>query len=205
MLVGSMREYFRETLTASLRSRGVSLSETAQVYVVNLLTEFARSDHAFAGTDRGDKPVMAELLIRAQDSEPQEAIRLYKHMGDSTLYLSGFFPSAVERGATSVDYYVSVGGSAYDAVSRLVRTQAATSSALFAELADRFKELVELLCSMSLHGERSRRLDDSQVLSLVDRYRRATSPAEQREVAATLQRQGVVLRPGVDGDDDLVH
>jgi hypothetical protein len=205
MLVGSMREYFRETLTASLRSRGVSLSETAQVYVVNLLTEFARSDHAFAGTDRGDKPVMAELLIRAQDSEPQEAIRLYKHMGDSTLYLSGFFPGAVESGPTSVDYYVSVGGSAYDAVSRLVRTQAATSSALFAELADRFKELVELLCSMSLHGERSRRLDDSQVLSLVDRYRRATSPAEQREVAATLQRQGVVLRPGVDGDDDLVH
>ncbi len=205
MLVGSMREYFRETLTDSLKQRGVALSETAQVYVVNLLTEFARSDHAFAGTDRGDKPVMAELLLRAQDAEPQEAIRLYKHMGDSTLYLSGFFPSAVERGATSVDYYVSVGGTAYDAVSRLVRAQAATSSALFAELADRFKELVELLCSMSLHGERSRKLDDNQVLMLVDRYRRAATPAEQREVAATLQRQGVVLRPGTDGDDDLVH
>jgi hypothetical protein len=200
-----MREYFRETLTDSLKQRGVALSETAQVYVVNLLTEFARSDHAFAGTDRGDKPVMAELLLRAQDAEPQEAIRLYKHMGDSTLYLSGFFPSAVERGATSVDYYVSVGGTAYDAVSRLVRAQAATSSALFAELADRFKELVELLCSMSLHGERSRKLDDNQVLMLVDRYRRAATPAEQREVAATLQRQGVVLRPGTDGDDDLVH
>jgi hypothetical protein len=81
---------------------------------------------------------------------------------------------------------------------------AATSSALFAELAERFKDLVELLCAMSLHGERSRRLDDGDVLSLVDRYRRATSPAEQREVAEALRAQGVVLRPGTDGDD-VVH
>lgn len=204
MLVGSMREYFRETLQDSLRKRGVSLSDTAQVYVVNLLTEFARSDTAFAGTDRGEKPILADLLARAQESDPVEAIRLYKHMGDSSLYLSGFFPGAVERGATSVDYYVSVGGSAYDAVSRMVRPTAATSSALFAELADRFRELVELLCAMSLHGERSRKLDDAEVLSLVDRYRRASSPAEQREVADTLRAQGVVLRPGVDGDD-IIH
>ena len=112
MLVGSMREYFRETLQDSLRKKGLALSHTAQVYVVNLLTEFARSDHAFAGTDRGERPILAELMARAQDSEPHEALRLYKHMGDSSLYLSGFFPGAVERGPTSVDYYVSVGGSA---------------------------------------------------------------------------------------------
>jgi hypothetical protein len=204
MLVGNMREYFRESLQDSLRKRGVQLSDTAQFYVVNLLTEFARSDNAFAGTDRGEKPVLADLLVRAQESDPHEAVRLYKHMGDSSLYLSGFFPGAVERGATSVSYYVSVGGSAYDAVARLVRPTAATSSALFAELAERFKELVELLCAMSLHGERSRRLEDGDVLSLVDRYRRATSPAEQREVAEALRSQGVVLRPGIDGDD-VVH
>ncbi len=65
MLVGSMREYFRESLQDSLRKRGVQLSDTAQVYVVNLLTEFARSDNAFAGTDRGEKPILADLLVRA--------------------------------------------------------------------------------------------------------------------------------------------
>ena len=205
MLVGSMRAYFRETLTTSLTKRGVSLSETAQAYIVNLLTEFARSDHAFAGVDRGDKPVMVELMARAQESDPHEAVRLYKHMGDSSLYLSGFFPGHVERGVVSVDYYVSVGGSAYGAVARLVRPSAAGSSALFAELADRFRELVELLCAMSLHGERTRRLDDHEVLSLVDRYRNASTAAEQREVADTLKAQGVVLRPGLDDDDGLVH
>ncbi|HEY1100078.1 MAG TPA: hypothetical protein VGF99_14170 [Myxococcota bacterium] len=206
MLVGSMREYFRETLQDALRERGLSLSEVGQVYVVNLLTEFSRSEHAFSGTDRGDRPVLVELMARAQESAPHEAVRLYKHMGDSSLYLSGFFPSAIERGATSVDYWVSMGGSAYDAVARLVRPTAATSSALFAELAERFGELVDLLCAMSLHGDKTRKLDDNAVLGLVDRYRHATHPGEQREVLDTLKRQGVVLRPGVDIDDDgLVH
>lgn len=205
MLVGSMREYFRETLQHSMQKKGLALSDTAQVYVVNLLTEFARSEHAFSGTDRGERPILADLLARAKDSEPQEALRLYKHMGDSSLYLSGFFPGAVDRGPTSVDYYVSVGGSAYDAVARMVRPSAAVSSALFAELADRFRELVELLCAMSLHGDKTRKLQDTEVLGLVDRYRRASTPAEQREVSDTLKRQGVVLRPGVDSDDDLIH
>ena len=144
-------------------------------------------------------------MARAQQAEPAEAVRLYKHMGDSSLYMTGFFPAAVERGSVSVDYWVSMGGTAYDAVARLVRPTAATSSALFSELADRFGDLVELLCAMSLHGEKSRRLDDSEVLGLVDRYRHAVHPGEQREVLDTLKRQGVVLRPGLDDDDGLVH
>ena len=83
-----------------------------------------------------------------------------------------------------------------------MRPTAATSSALFAELADRFPALVELLTAMSLHGEKSRKLDDGDVLVLVDRYRRTGS----KEVLAALKAQGVVLRPGVDhDDDDLVH
>lgn len=218
MFTTSMREYFRETLESSLKVRRTQLSETAQVYVVNLLTEFARSEQAFAGTDSGDRPFVVEMMARAQDSEPNEAVRIYKHLGDRTLYLSGFFPSSVDNGAASFDYYVAMGGNAYDAVARLVRPTAAVSSALFAELADRFGELVDLLCAMSLHGDKSRKLADREVLQLVDRYRRATQASEQREVLDALKAQGLVVRPGLDtnanavpddaphsDDDDLIH
>jgi hypothetical protein len=200
MLVASMREYFRETLQRTLQKQGTSLTDTAQVYVVNLLTEFARSENAFAGTERGERFGFVELLQRAQESEPQEALRIYKHMGDSSLYLTGFFTESVQSNGVPVDYYVSMGGSAYDAVARIMRPTAATSSALFAELSDRFEELVELLCAMSLHGDRARKLDDAQVLGLVDRYRRTGN----REVLDALRAQGVVMRP-VNDDDDLVH
>ncbi|MBM4279437.1 MAG: hypothetical protein FJ137_01305 [Deltaproteobacteria bacterium] len=200
MLVASMREYFRETLQRTLQKQGTSLTDTAQVYVVNLLTEFARSERAFAGTERGERFGFVDLLQRAQDSEPQEALRIYKHMGDSSLYLTGFFAESVQGHGVAVDYYVSMGGSAYDACARMMRPTAATSSALFAELAERFEELVELLCAMSLHGERTAKLDDARVLGLVDRYRRTG----KREVLDALKAQGVVLRPLHD-DDDLVH
>lgn len=201
MLVANMREYFRESLQHSLKSAGTSLSDTAQVYVVNLLTEFARSETAFAGTDRGETPVFVELLARAQESEPQEALRIYKHMGDSSLYLSGFFGESVEKKAVGVDYYVSMGGTAYDAVARIMRPTAATSSALFSELADRFPALVELLAAMSLHGDKTRKLDNAAVLGLVDRYRRTGS----KEILQALKAQGVVLRPGLDNDDDTIQ
>jgi hypothetical protein len=200
MLVTSMREYFRETLQRTLQQTQVQITDTAQVYLVNLLTEFARSENAFAGTERGERFGFVELMQRAQESEPSEALRIYKHMGDSSLYLTGFFAESVERSPVPVDYWLSMGGSAYDAVARLMRPTAATSSALFAELAHRFEDLVELLCAMSLQGDQGKKLDDARVLGLVDRYRRTG----KREVLEKLKAQGIVLRP-VGDDDDLVH
>ncbi len=179
MLVASSREYFRDALTSAMKKTSVRVSETAQVYLVNLLVEFIRSENVYAGTDPGERPVLADLFSRAQDAEAGEAVRIYKHMGDQSLYLTGFFSEAVN----SVEYYVSMGGSAYASVAGLMRPTAASSSALFAELSDRFRELVELLTAMSL-GEP---VDDKRVLGLVDRYERTG----ETQVLDALRAQGI--------------
>lgn len=198
---GSMREYFRESLGNALKKTSLRLSDTAQVYLVNLLVEFMRSENVYAGTDPGERPVLADLFSRAREAEPTEAVRIYKHMGDSSLYLTGFFTEAVEN--VGVDYYVSMGGSAYASVAGLMRPTAASSSALFAELSDRFRELVELLTAMSLdpsgRGESTRGFDDARVLGLVERYQRTGD----KKVLDTLRAQGIVLRPGIDDDSDV--
>lgn len=208
MLVTSstMREYFREAVLTARKKTRVSMSEQAEAYVVHLLCEFARSENAWAGTDPGEKPAMAVLLGRAQEAEPGEAVRIYKHMGDSSLYLSGFFQEAVERTAVNVGYYMSMGGSAYASVAGLMRPMAATSSALFAELSDRFCELVELLTAVSLHGETEKTEgkqppSDKKILELIERYRRTGRP----ELLDALEAAGVVLRPGLRDGDDVVH
>jgi hypothetical protein len=200
----SMREYFREAITDARRKSRVELSEHAEAYLVDLLAEFARAENAFAGTDRGERPTLALLLSRAQEADPSEALRIYKHMGDSSLYLTGFFAESVERELVSVDYYVQMGGSAYASVAGLMRTSAATSSALFAELSDRFAALVELLGQVSLHGDTPEVADnasDVKVLELLERYRRTGRP----DLLEKLEQAGVVLRPGMRNDDDLVH
>lgn len=195
MLVsGSMREFFREALGEALRKTSVRLTDTAQVYLVNLLVEFMRAENVYAGTDKGEKPVLADLFGRAQEADPIEAVRIYKHMGDSSLYLTGFFTEGIE----SVDYYVSMGGSAYANVAGLMRPTAASSSALFAELSDRFPALVDLLMAMSLGAAPA---DDARVLALVERYQRTADP----KVLDALKAQGIVMRPGVDDDSSDVN
>ena len=200
----NMREYFREALSVALRKKGVDVTETAQAYLVHLLAEFGRTDAAFAGVERGETQALATWLTRAQEASPDEAVRIYKHMGDSSLYLTGFFSDSVQSAPVPRDYYVSMGGQAYASVAGLMRSHAATSAALFAELSDRFGDLVDLLCAMSLHGERSvpsGSLSSDKLLSLVERYRRTHNP----EILETLKTHGVVLRPGLDVESDLVN
>ncbi len=195
----SMRDYFRECLTHALKRQPVTLTDTAQVYVVNLLSEFSRSENVYAGLGAGERPTLAEFLARASDADPHEALRIYKHMGDSSLYHSGFFKESIER--SGLDYYVSMGCSAYANVAGLMRPTAATSSALFSELADRFEALVRLLDAMSLHGAQHKHADDSKVLALVERYQRTGD----KTVLNALKQSGIVLRPGIDSDDDLAN
>jgi len=199
----NIREYFREAMSTAQREHGVQLTEPAQVYLINLMVEFVRSESAFAGAERGEKPTLVTLMSRAQEAEPAEAVRIYKHLGDSSLYLSGFFSESLEREIVSRDYYVSMGGQAYQSVASLIRGHAALSSVLFEELAERFADLVELLEAMSLHGERTNpdKLSDAKILELIDRYRRTG----RREILEALRAQGVVLRPGLAGDEDAIH
>ena len=175
-----MREYFREALGTALKKSSTRLTETAQVYLVNLLVEFMRAENVYAGTDPGERPVLTDLFARAQEADAGEAVRIYKHMGDQSLYLTGFFTEAVE----SVDYWVSMGGSAYANVAGLIRPTAASSSALFAELSDRFPDLVDLLIAMSLKNP-----DDAKLLGLVERYQRTGDPKLQD----ALRAEGIVL------------
>ena len=191
LVAANIRDYFRESLAQAMRRSTIRVSETAQVYLVNLLSEFCRAEAAFAGTDAGEKPVMADLLLRAHDAEPQEAVRIYKHMGDSSLYLSGFFGESVEAAAVGVDYYVSIGEGAYANVAGLMRPTAASSSALFAELSDRFRALVDLLTVMSLADAGA---DNQKLLGVLQRYHRTGHPG----LRDTLERAGVV----VDGNDE---
>ncbi|MCC7070968.1 MAG: hypothetical protein IT383_06590 [Deltaproteobacteria bacterium] len=202
MLVASasMREYFRETLTLAMRKRSVRLSESAQAYLVNLCAELSRAENLFAGTEHGERPALVDLLARAQEAEPHEALRIYKHMGDSSLVLTGFFRESVED-TVGVEYYVSMGGGAYANVAGLMRPTAATSSALFAELSDRFRELVELLIAMSMQGDQTKGLDDVRVLELVERFERTGDP----RALEALKASGIVIRPGLDDDDHGVN
>ena len=191
----NLHEYFREALGVAMHRTSLQVTENAQAYLVYLLSDFTRSENVYAGVEHGDKPTLALMLFRAQEAEPEEAIRIFKHLGDSALYSLGFFHDAAQSQVVGPSYYVSMGESAYSSaasLTRVSRENTLVTTTIYAELAHRFGDLVDLLKVMSLHGnhlETNTNLSSEQVMALVERYRRTKNP----ELLELLEKNGVSL------------
>lgn len=152
VLANSMQAYFREALESALRNSSICLTESAQVYMVHLLNEFSRSEKVFAGLNPGEELNMVQLLERAFSAEDREALTIFRHLGDTSLYLLGFFKESKARRIVSVTYYMDMGSVAYSHASDISRAYAINTAALFHELAERFPDVVALLESIANYG-----------------------------------------------------
>lgn len=203
----NLHEYFREALGIAMHRTSLQVTENAQAYLVYLLSDFTRSENVYAGVEHGDKPTLALLLSRAQEAESEEALRIFKHLGDSALYLLGFFHDAVQSQVVGPNYYISMGEVAYSSaasLARVSRENALVATTIYTELAHRFGDLVDLLKVMSLHGnhlETNGNLSPEQVMHLVERYRRTKNP----ELLELLAKNGVSLSPFGTNDEKKKH
>lgn len=157
VMANSMQAYFREALVSAMHISNLSFTESAQIYVVHLLNEFSRSERAFAGIDPGENISIAELLQRAQLADDHEALRIYRHLGDSSLYLLGFFKESQKRRIVSLTYYKEMGAAAYSCASGLSRAYAVNSAILFQELSDRFGDMVTIFENIADYGNQSKK------------------------------------------------
>lgn len=141
ILAQSLGEYFQEALKDASKTTNIQMTDPAQVYLIQLLIQFARAEEAYAGIDRGERPSLVQLLERATASKRPEAIRLYKYLGDTSLYFISFFPQSAQRVTPS--YYESMGETAYSSAAAL--QQHGLSAIVYQELSNRFGQVVLLL------------------------------------------------------------
>jgi hypothetical protein len=160
----SALEYFKELVEGALVNQRVSAGELTAWYVVQLLVAFLRqsSDH--------DVEPLALKLAKALDSGGSERRASLKQIGDVTLFVSGFFSDSLRRKTVGVDYYVSVGGYAYNTLSRL---DTDSRSGVFAELADKFVTFVDVLSEVS---ERTVGGSNADLLRLYEKWLTTGSP-----------------------------
>jgi hypothetical protein len=151
-LTFSAQAYFREALCEALRCSKINISESTQAYVVYLLSEFSRTDKAFSGVDHGEEINMVILLERAFLATDREALEIFRYMGDTSLYLVGFF--GTKNRLVSKSYYKDMGGMAYAYASDLSRAYGIKSADIFQELSERFPDMVLVLENIRSYGER---------------------------------------------------
>lgn len=149
--ISSLKEFFRALLHQASGHQGVRLGEGTEFYVVNLLSEFSAADKLFSPDGEGGKEeeALALLRLRALQAPREERIRKLRRLGDVSLYTAGFFGEALRERTVGADYYIRMGGSAYDEVAQLAPTG---FSAIYEELGAKFAEVVGLLAEIAARG-----------------------------------------------------
>jgi hypothetical protein len=137
-------EYFKELVDSALARQHLQAADLTAYYLVNLLCQFVRLDVRTAGDDH-DQP-LALRLARALESAGSEQRARLRKLGDFSLFTSGFFADSLQRQATDIDYYVSMGEYAYGSLSRYDEDAFAD---VFADLSRRFVGYMDVLADIS--------------------------------------------------------
>ena len=160
----SASEYFKELVEGAIAHQRIAAGELTSFYVVNLLTGFLQRP-----AEEGETP-LAFRLAEALDAAGMRQRSSLKQIGDISLFVSGFFADSLPRKLVDVDYYVSIGGTAYTALSRY---ETDTFSPVFAELAENFVRFVDVLSEVS---ERASCGSNADLLRLYERWLKTGSP-----------------------------
>lgn len=185
-------EFFREQVVKAMEHQRVETSAFVQHYVVDLLGRCVRADALPAPDPGHDSMPLAMLYLRALQAAAHERPRRLREMGDTALFLSGFFGDALVEKVGDLRYYRRLGGDAY---ARLGRERTAIGADVFAELAARFHELADVLSEVS---EATRLTDSRSVLRLYERWAQTGS----RRAARLLEARGITP---VDPGEGSVH
>jgi hypothetical protein len=194
--VRSLEEFFRNSVSSAMDRQGLSADDHTSYYVVNLLTLFARSEVLYEGAGEGRtlKP-LALILAEAMEARTAEERNFaLQRIGDISLFIAGFFGESLARRQVDIDYYVRMGGSAYGSLSECVRgsVRGRVFAAVFAELASKFQDFVDVLTEVR---DESRGSDDVDILRLYDVWLRTGSKRAER----TLRRLGIEPNQALDG------
>ena len=149
----SLQEYFQTSVSDALENQNVEAGADTVHYVVNLLTSFSRAEALFERTPDGVmiRPLALLYAEAVEGPTVEERSRALRRLGDVALFISGVFAQSLNRRVVDIDYYVSMGGSAYGHLSETMRAtnRGKALSGMFHELASKFVAFVDVLGEVS--------------------------------------------------------
>lgn len=196
----SLQEYFQTSVSDALENQKVEAGADTVHYVVNLLTSYSRSEKLFERTQDGVmiRPLASLYADAVEGATTDERHRALRRLGDVALFISGVFSQSLNRCVVDVDYYVSMGGSAYSHLSDTMRAtnRGKALSGIFNELASKFVAFVDVLGEVS---ESPKCSNDSDVLRQYEIWLRTGST----RAAERLRTAGI--QPSIGSSSRLQH
>jgi hypothetical protein len=142
-LAASVDEFFHEVVSDALTAVDLEASEPASWYLVSLLGEMTH--HRLTDEPLGMK------LVEAPTSGA-ERVRTLKQVGDTSLYVAGFFAESLTRSLVQVEYYIGIGQSAYGQLAKQCG-RGTSLTEVYEELADKFPQFVDVIAEIRKRTE----------------------------------------------------
>jgi len=181
----SLSSYFSKRLNRYARRFHPRPHEDTCWYLGNLLERFGRSEQLFSYQD--EQLMLRPLALLYSDAieatNDRERCLLLQQLGDMALFLGALFPERFARRGLQPDYFIGMGGSAYD----YLADNARSNRHIFAEMAQTFTRMLEMVANAC---SRTQRMTTEGVLSLYQRWLTSRDPL----IASRLQALGINLQ-----------
>jgi hypothetical protein len=185
----SSQEYFKEVVEDALTNRKVKTHPLAEHYLVQLLEGYMTTDRLFEeenGQGQKNRETLAEMFLKAVNDTHGINVELLKKLGDSSLYISGFFGDSLSRKIVDIDYYAEMGGNAYNTLAAHTREESFRQ--IYSELAYKFQEFVDVLTYIS---NKTLIQSNESLLRLYERYLKTGSDLAREQ----LLEKGLITLP----------
>jgi len=167
--------FFHEEVDRAFRDEGLTPGTLVEHYIVQLLAGYA--------AHRIEDTPLALRMLAATEAPLPERRRQLRNIGDTSLYLSGFWNEHLAGGPVDVDYYIGMGGSAYSELARGgVGWTGDPFSDVFGELAVNFARFVAALTLIS--ARMTRPASNQDVVRLYRRWQETKSRSAAARLAA---------------------
>jgi len=184
LVVGqSLQEWFRGMVAEVITQRRLEVRAETEFYLVDLL---ARSTAAGPPAEPGLDEPLALLLLQALQAGRRERTARLRQVGDTSLFVSGFFGDSLARRLVGPGYYRAMGQRAYGA---LADGGPGATAPVYADLAEHFGQFADLYAEIA---ELADLRSDRGLLRLYERWQLTRS----ERVARLLRDRGVALFSG---------
>ena len=196
-LANSVDHFFHEAVDEAVRTRQVDATEQATSYLVALLSDFAHPDPVLENTL--ERP-LAFLLDEAFRTTGAERFRRLRALGDSVLYITGFFGDHIENRGVDLGYVTNVGATAYQGAGAMLRVSPSKGAKetvnasgrsshvseenVFCELSQKFDQFVEVLTTISESTLAQQARGERGIVRLYERWLRSGSSTLAKELGA---------------------
>lgn len=129
------RLFFYEAISKALGRLHLKIESWTESYLVDLLT---RQVHQ----PSNDEPLVLQMEAALRAASAEERVLRFKEMGDSSLFLVGFYEEHINRRGVTRKYVVHMGGHAYKSAASLSKDELRR---VYGTLSDGFDDFVHVL------------------------------------------------------------